>query len=51
MILSITRNRITPASAYTNLKQAKELGITPCENIYRVCQEVIYGSKTFEDIK
>lgn len=29
---------------------SKELGITLCENVYRVCQEVIYGNKTLEDI-
>ena len=39
-----------PESTYNNLKQAKELGITPCENVYRICQEIIYGDKTLTDI-
>lgn len=43
-------DEIMPSSTYNNLKQAKELGITPCENIYRVCQEVIYGDKTLADL-
>lgn len=32
-----------PASTWKNLNEAKELGITPCENVYRICQNVIYG--------
>lgn len=43
-------DEIMPKSTYENLKQAKELGITPCENCYRVCQEVIYGDKTLADL-
>ncbi len=42
---------IMPASTYRNLQQARELGITPCENVYRICQDVIYGDLTLEDLQ
>ena len=32
-----------PKSTWENLNKAKELGITPCECVYRTCQEKIYG--------
>lgn len=32
-----------PEATWNNLNQAKELGITPTENAYRVCKEYIYG--------
>jgi glutamate dehydrogenase/leucine dehydrogenase len=41
---------IMPSSTYNNLKQADELGITPCENVYRLCENVIYGDMTLADI-
>lgn len=32
-----------PKQTWDNLNKAKELGITPCECVYRTCQDVIYG--------
>ena len=32
-----------PKQTWDNLTRAKELGITPCENVYRTCQDIIYG--------
>lgn len=32
-----------PQSTYCNLTEAKEKGITPCENVYRKCESIIYG--------
>ena len=32
-----------PASTYDNLMEAQAKGITPCENVYRKCEAVIYG--------
>ena len=32
-----------PKQTWDNLTKAAELGITPCENVYRTCQDVIYG--------
>lgn len=46
-----TIDQTMPKATYENLKQAKELGITPCENAYRICQEVIYGDKNLADLK
>ncbi len=46
-----TIDETMPKATYDNLKQAKELGITPCENAYRIAGEVIYGDKTLEDLK
>ena len=34
---------IVPAQTWKNLNQAKELGITPTENAYKSCQDLIYG--------
>ncbi|MHC1719924.1 MAG: Glu/Leu/Phe/Val dehydrogenase dimerization domain-containing protein [Clostridiaceae bacterium] len=31
-----------PAKTWENLNKAKELGITPCECVYRTCQDAIY---------
>ena len=42
---------IMPAATFHNLTQAKDLGITPCENAYRLCGEVIYGDMALEDLK
>ena len=32
-----------PKQTFDNLTKAAELGITPCENVYRTCQAIIYG--------
>ena len=34
---------IVPIQTWENLNQAKELGITPTENAYKKCQDLIYG--------
>lgn len=34
-----------PISTWQNLNEAKKLGITPCENVYRVCENIIYGDE------
>ena len=34
---------IVPTQTWKNLNQAKELGITPTENAYKNCQDLIYG--------
>jgi glutamate dehydrogenase/leucine dehydrogenase len=34
---------IVPAQTWKNLNRAKELGITPTENAYNSCQDLIYG--------
>ncbi len=36
-------DEIMPKSTYENLTEAKEKGITPCENVYRKCENIIYG--------
>jgi len=36
--------KTVPARTWENLNQAKQLGITPTENAYRICQETIYGA-------
>lgn len=41
---------IMPEATAKNLQQAKELGITPCQNCYRIADEVIYGDKTLADL-
>ena len=43
-------DKIMPDATYNNLKQAQELGITPCENCYRICEEVIYGDMALTDL-
>ena len=37
--------KIVPARTWENLSKSKELGITPTENAYRMCQEIIYGKQ------
>jgi len=34
---------VVPVKTWENLNEAKEKGITPTENVYRNCQELIYG--------
>lgn len=34
---------IVPTKTWSNLTNAKKLGITPCESVYKTCQEMIYG--------
>lgn len=34
---------VMPKSTYENLVEAEKLGITPCENVYRKCEQIIYG--------
>lgn len=34
---------VMPSSTFENLTEAKEKGITPCENVYRKCETIIYG--------
>ena len=41
--LTKTIDDTMPKQTWDNLTKAKELGITPCENVYRTCQDVIYG--------
>jgi len=48
--LTQTIDSIMPSSTYNNLKQADELGITPCENVYRICEKVIYGDLELKDV-
>lgn len=36
-----------PKSTFANLTEAKELGITPTENAYRHCENVIYGGNLY----
>ena len=35
--------KTVPARTWDNLNESKQLGITPTENAYRICQEAIYG--------
>ena len=35
---------IVPSQTWKNLNQAKELGLTPTENAYKSCQDLIYGN-------
>ena len=39
-----------PKSTYENLTEAAAKGITPCENVYRKCEAVIYGDAALEDM-
>lgn len=36
-------DEIMPKQTRENLTKAAEAGITPCENVYRTCQSIIYG--------
>ncbi|MDD6212824.1 MAG: Glu/Leu/Phe/Val dehydrogenase dimerization domain-containing protein [Clostridiales bacterium] len=38
-----TIDETMPQSTYDNLVEAQEKGITPCENVYRKCESIIYG--------
>lgn len=38
-----TIDETMPQSTYDNLVEAQAKGITPCENVYRKCESVIYG--------
>lgn len=44
-----TIDEIMPASTYYNLKTAKENGICPTENAYRLADNIIYGDGTLDD--
>lgn len=35
--------KVLPVNTWNNLNQAKELGITPTENAYKICFDEIYG--------
>lgn len=38
-----TIDETMPQSTYDNLVEAQKKGITPCENVYRKCESIIYG--------
>ena len=42
-------SEVMPRQTRENLEEAKELGITPTENAYRICEEILYGDAPVPD--
>lgn len=42
-------SEVMPRHTRENLEEAKKLGITPTENAYRICEEILYGDAPVPD--